>query len=180
MVFAFISQIAFDLVHYAASGGTLMELPGELASGALSAKASLNVMFTLAFGFAAMEIFEYSSWHWGCLLILLILAEYLKMDYGAYGILMILGFYLPSKFFPGEEKRPPRLIVTALLFFGATLLYVSIHNNPMQLFALPAIVPIFAYNGELGKRLPKWFGYIFYPAHLLVIAIICLIINAAA
>ena len=55
----------------------------------------------------------------------------------------------------------------------------AIRDNSRQLFAIVAIFPILFYNGKLGKRLPKWFGYVFYPAHLLAIAIIAFTTNIA-
>ena len=42
-------------------------------------------------------------------------------------------------------------------------------------FAIAAIVPLALYDGKKGKRLPKYAGYIFYPAHLAVILVIRLL-----
>lgn len=41
----------------------------------------------------------------------------------------------------------------------------------LGMFALVGLLPISLYNGESG-RFPKWFGYVFYPLHLLVLLII--------
>ena len=99
-------------------------------------------------------------------------AEYLNMDYGAYGIVMIAGFYLASKLFQKEKYRIWRWTTYIALLFTSTAAYALTERKPAQLFAIVAIIPIVFYNGKLGKRLPKWFGYIFYPAHLAIIYLV--------
>ena len=42
----------------------------------------------------------------------------------------------------------------------------------VQSFACMALVPIYLYNGEKGNTDYKWWFYIYYPLHLLVIGII--------
>ncbi len=153
MIFAFISQLPFDLIHHTAA----------------TSQPLLNVMFTLATGFATMALIEYGGWAMICLPILLIVAELLHMSYGAYGVALIVGFYLASKFLKKKKYQPWRWLAYTAVLFVSTAIYVSAKVIPIQVGALVAIVPIVLYNGKLGKRLPKWFGYIFYPAHLLAI-----------
>ena len=155
-IFAFISQLPYDL----------------LCNTGLTTITKLNVMFTLMTGFAAMALIEYGGWAAICLPILFILAEYLHMDYGAYGVLMIVGFYLASKFLSKKKYKVWRWLAYIAVLFTGTTIYVAAKHSAMQLSALLAIIPIILYNGKLGKRLPKWFGYIFYPAHLLLIFLI--------
>ena len=127
-----------------------------------------------------MATIEYSAWIGFCSIpILLIISELLRTDYGAFGVLMIIGFYLVSKVFHKKDQRVWRWLGYTLALFGVTTAQVVIDGNPRQLFAFLAIIPIVLYNGKLGKRLPKWFGYIFYPVHLLFIAVIAYIVNAA-
>ncbi|MCR5572492.1 MAG: conjugal transfer protein TraX [Candidatus Saccharibacteria bacterium] len=154
-LFAFISQLPYDLLRNSSDSFVY-----------------LNVMFTLATGFAAMALIEYGGWSVICLPIIFILAEYLHMDYGAYGIAMIVGFYLVSKFLKKKKYQLWRWLAYVVLFFTSTTIYVAAKHNYNQLFAMMAIIPIILYNGKLGRRLPKWFGYIFYPAHLLVIFVV--------
>ena len=181
VIFAFISQFAFDLAYYAGSNGNITALPTLLTTGMLDSVVRLNVMFTLAIGFVAMAAVEYSAWIGFCSIpLLLIVSELLHTDYGAFGVLMILGFYIVSKIFHKKEQRELRWIGYTISLFSVTTLQVLIDSNPRQLFALLAIIPIILYNGKLGKRLPKWFGYIFYPAHLLFIALLTFIVNAQA
>ena len=150
----------------------ISQLPFDLLSNSAASPVRLNVMFTLATGFAAMALIEYGKWAVIGLPIFFIVAEYLHMDYGAYGIAMIVGFYLISKFLGKKKQKIWRWLAYIITFFTSTTIYVAAKQNATQLFALLAIIPIILYNGKLGKRLPKWFGYIFYPAHLLAIFII--------
>ena len=180
ITFAFISQLAYDLVIFVGSGGAITDLPMFLATGLLSSSIRLNVLFTLAIGFVAMAAIEYSAWIGFCSVpILLIISELIHADYGAFGILMIIGFYLVSKIFHKEGQQIWRWLGYIITLFVVTTAQVMIDSNPIQLFAFLAIIPIILYNGKLGKRLPKWFGYIFYPAHLLLIAVIAFIVTAA-
>ena len=160
--------------------GAITDLPMFLATGLLSSSIRLNVLFTLAIGFVAMATIEYSAWIGFCSVpILLIISELIHTDYGAFGILMIIGFYLVSKIFHKKDQQIWRWFGYIVTLFGVTAAQVMVDSNPIQLFAFFAIIPIILYNGKLGKRLPKWFGYIFYPAHLLLIAVIAFIVNAA-
>lgn len=154
--FAFISQLPYDLLH----------------QHSLTVMPHLNVMFTLATGFAAMALIESRSWSMICLPILFVTAEYFNMDYGAYGVAMIVGFYLASKFLKQKKYQLWRWAAYAASLFVSTAIYAHVERKPVQLFAMLAVIPIILYNGKLGKRLPKWFGYIFYPAHLMVIFLI--------
>ena len=179
IIFAFISQFAFDLVHFASAGNQIVDLPRYLGSGAIGYKLSLNVLFTLTTGFAAMALLEYGGYAIICLPILPLIASALNMDYGAFGVLMIIGFYLVSKYLSGESRRVLRWLGYIFVLFSITTAHIAIRDNSRQLFAIVAIFPILFYNGKLGKRLPKWFGYVFYPAHLLAIAIIAFTTNIA-
>ena len=160
LAFAFISQLPFDLAHYAASGGQLSGLPLHLSAGLMEYKLYLNVI-----GWTAIY-----------LSILLLFAEILGMDYGVYGVLLVINFYLCSRFLKGEKMKIGRMFGYMFSLFVPMTLMVIIENKPMQLFSLLAIFPILMYGGKLGHRLPKWFGYVFYPAHLMVIAVICFLL----
>lgn len=90
------------------------------------------------------------------LLGLLLLADWLNMDYGAVGVAVVFVFY---------QLRNHRLLASvlgcgALLFVGET-----------EIWALFSIIPILLYNGKRGHQM-KYFFYIFYPAHILFLGII--------
>ena len=87
------------------------------------------------------------------------LAVLMGTMYGWYGVVMGICFYL------FRDKRPIAILCLAVL----TALYCLEHGSLFQIYAIFAAVPIYFYNGERGRRLPKYFAYIYYPAHPLVI-----------
>ena len=86
-----------------------------------------------------------------------VLAFILRTDYNYAGILMMTVFFI----FRG---RKPLLLIS--LFSIAELILGSIN-----VLATLAIIPIFFYNGKKGKDV-KFIFYIFYPAHLLILALV--------
>jgi hypothetical protein len=85
-------------------------------------------------------------------------AALLRTDYGFRGILRIVAFYL----FRGSK---PLLAISLIIIFG----------NIVEAFSALAVIPIAFYNGKKGKSM-KYFFYAFYPAHLLLLFILLLII----
>ena len=53
---------------------------------------------------------------------------------------------------------------------------VSIKTVILQSCTVFALIPLYFYNGRLGRK-TKYGFYIFYPAHLLVFAVIILLIQ---
>ncbi|MDO4542181.1 MAG: TraX family protein, partial [Bacillota bacterium] len=86
----------------------------------------------------------------------------LKMDGSYYGVVMVVILYI------FRENTAPKcggIIFWQLavsLFFHESLLGLS------QLFAALAAVIIFIYNGKRGRGV-KYFFYVFYPGHLLLL-----------
>ena len=83
-------------------------------------------------------------------------AELLRGDYGAFGVLLILVFYL-FRFRPMEQMG-----------FGSMVLLLIYNFSLHALFAWIAIFFINRYNGERGRKL-GYLPYVFYPVHLLVV-----------
>ncbi|MBQ8269106.1 MAG: hypothetical protein IJZ24_05440 [Clostridia bacterium] len=81
----------------------------------------------------------------------------LKLDYGIYPFLIpIVLYYLPSK-----EWR---------LFAMIPLLYLlSLNFQWEQLLAFCALPILLLYNGKRGRKNLKYFFYVAYPAHLVLI-----------
>lgn len=82
-----------------------------------------------------------------------LVAMLLKTDYSAMGILAIATMYL-------LRNRK-----TESFLFGCLILILF---QPFELPALIGLIPVSKYNGERGLKL-KYIFYIFYPAHLLLI-----------
>lgn len=150
-VFAFLSEVPFDLAFYDVLWDTTMQ----------------NVFFTLFFGVLAMASLHWGeNWHvaepkkiWRRLVgllgaVLCVGAAYLlRTDYAGGGVLLILVMYV---------LRNERVWVSLAGY--ATMCLVM-----MESWCFPAFFLIPKYNGEKGKSV-KYFFYVFYPVHLLLLA----------
>lgn len=150
LLFALISEVPFDL----ALGSEVFVVDYQ------------NVFFTLFIGLLVM---------WGCYCleerwrdkqVLYLIgqivvtvagmtaAEFLRTDYGATGILCIMVLYL----FRNNRVRQCVAGCAAFVWWEAP--------------AVIAFLPILGYNGKRGWNI-KYFFYLFYPVHLLILYLIC-------
>ena len=113
-----------------------------------------NVFFTLLIGLLVMMAASYFSkniWLQGLIFALGLGAGYvLKTDYGYKGVFLIELLYFL------RYDRKMQCIAGALAFSWETIAPI-------------AFLPILAYNGKRGLSM-KYFFYLFYPAHLLILA----------
>lgn len=155
LIFALVSEIPFDLAF-------------TDFSGTASCMSYQNVMFTLLFGLALMYLYEELKARYlmqplvfntlGVILIVGVSAAavLLRTDYNYLGILIILVFYL----FRGKKQW---------IALGMTFV-LWMFSERLEFFALTALLPIFCYNGKQGPKV-KYLFYVFYPAHLLLLAL---------
>lgn len=140
-VFALISEIPYDL----AFRGVFLEYGHQ------------NVFFTLLIGIGMMLLLERNR-EWPVKAVILLLAMWLavliRSDYNFRGILLIFVFYI------FHESR--WLAVTA----GG--LWNFLYQGVIQKYGVLSVLPLALYNGERGRKM-KYFFYIFYPAHLLLL-----------
>lgn len=140
-VFALISEIPYDL----AFRGVPLEYDHQ------------NVFFTLLIGIGMMVLLERNR-EWPVKAVILLLAMWLavliRSDYNFRGILLIFVFYI------FHESR--WLAVTA----GG--LWNFLYQGVIQKYGVLSVLPLALYNGERGRKM-KYFFYIFYPAHLLLL-----------
>lgn len=93
----------------------------------------------------------------------MLLAEYgLNTDYGAGGVVTIVLLYL---------LRNNRAVA-----FSVAVIILAVMCGAVELFAFLALVPVLLYNGQRGRQ-SKYFFYAFYPAHLLILSIICMLLG---
>ena len=142
LIFAFVSEIPFNLVSY----------------DKLFYPKSQNVMFTLFTGLLMLYLMERSESAILKAYILtaaMLIAETFHFNYRYPGILMIFAFYY-FRDFP--------------LLCGLNILAdnIRLFTAKMQAAGGLALIPISLYNGKKGPSL-KYFFYVFYPLHLMVI-----------
>ena len=174
-LFALISQVPFSLF--------LLKFHGS--------PFSLNIFFTLFLGLLAICLYDYvvkifvsninknkkSKFIYlgnflGVVIALLIayIAELTNCDYGFWGVLVVFMFYI----FNGKK------LLTILAFFGLSAIkyipqfissgYIYIYLI-LGIFTFLPILFISLYNGKQGPKI-KYLLYVFYPVHLLILALI--------
>ena len=87
-----------------------------------------------------------------------------QVDYGFWGVIVPVVIYCAKG--KGEQIMAGLLALTCL----------AAVTNAIQWWSLLAVILLLFYNGQRGKRNLKWFFYLFYPAHLLIIHGISLIL----
>ena len=129
----------------------------------------LNVMFTLLLGLLAIWLWDRGGLPQGlrllAVLVLCILA--IPGDWSFMNVLWPLCFFL---FRQDEQKKWLSYLVLALLYIG----YCFVQMGPQAAFnfgLLCAPLLLRCCSGEPGSRAPfhKWFFYLFYPCHLLLL-----------
>lgn len=156
------------------------EIPFDLAiSGRVWAWNSQSVMITLSIGFLVLTAFDFIrkfqiSPTLQCILMLVpavlgcLAAHFSKCDYSFKGVLMIVGIYLIYPMFTLDRK--------SFVLCGGTLFFWEWINNWHRITGSLAFIPLLFYNGEKGRD-TKWFLYLFYPLHLLLIYFIFTRVN---
>jgi hypothetical protein len=152
-LFALVTEIPFDLAFY----GTWLEFSHQ------------NVMFTFTLSLILLAMLHdvqenTQSLPVGfqtllkilCCLFIMALAWLLRVDYSYFGVLLVLIFYL----FYREPKT--KFLLAAL---------ENILCGGLQAFAVLSIPFLLLYNGKEGRKM-KYLFYIFYPAHLLILAVL--------
>lgn len=130
----------------------------------------LNIMFTLILGLMAILVYDKIENKFISipLVILTVLCgDFLKVDYGAYGVLLIFILYL------FKNKK----ILLTISYIGVIILHyylmgcLNMNYIFNIIFTIFPIIIILLYNGKQGKKL-KYFYYWFYPVHMIVLDII--------
>lgn len=151
LLFAAASEIPFDLLFK----GKILEFGYQ------------NVFFTLFFGLAVMMGLSWVQEHLpvkgkaaaaaGSIAVIAAgagAAQLLSTDYGAIGVMCMTVLFL------FRRKKTWQVIAGCVVFLW-------------ELTAPLAFVPVWFYNGRRGMKL-KYFFYLFYPVHLLVLYLICI------
>lgn len=158
--------------------GVISQIPAYLLFAGKSFNGLyLNIFFTLALGLLGIRIYDKikSKYISTPLIILLaVIAELLKFDYGAFGVLMIVCFYVFKR-----NKLNMVLSQMFLMFilYMKKMSYYTFSLFNLQyiwfqlLFSVISLVIILTYNGKKGKSSSriKLMFYCFYPVHLIIL-----------
>lgn len=150
LVFAIISQIPYMI----------------FINSIIKINFKLNVFFTLLFGLLCIIVWDKCAYKISSLVFVFlscILSQFLHFDYGAFGIILILTFHILY------DKKIPLFIIYTLLVI--TKYITSTYYYMFILFSIIPLICIFLYNGKKGRSL-KYFFYLFYPVHLLILGLI--------
>lgn len=88
------------------------------------------------------------------------------VDYGVFGVLLVLVFYFCKN---KLLKLSLASLVLIILALNNVLIYGASRYSLMFFVALFSVILLIFYNGNKGKMNLKWFFYVFYPTHLLII-----------
>lgn len=132
--------------------------------------AGLNIFFTLFLGLLALLAYdkiENQGAKYGVIAVLALAAEFLSTDYGYFGVILILLFHVFRDSIP---KMIGSIIVLNLIFSGMSAWHYRSLNPSLFVECVSVLGLIFVtqYNGQRGRSL-KYFFYIFYPAHLMIL-----------
>lgn len=158
--------------------GVISQIPAYLLFAGKSFNGLyLNIFFTLALGLLGIRIYDkIKSKYISTLLIILlaVIAELLKFDYGAFGVLMIVCFYVFKR-----NKLNMVLSQMFLMFilYMKKMSYYTFSLFNLQyilfqlLFSVISLAIILTYNGKKGKSSSriKLMFYCFYPVHLIIL-----------
>ncbi|MDD3072615.1 MAG: TraX family protein [Candidatus Pacebacteria bacterium] len=136
----------------------ISQIPYYFIYASIGKTVFLNILFSLMLGIFTISVFEKKKF----IYLFLIIPASFFVEYGFYGLLTILIFY----FFKKREEK-------IVLFSLATFSYAFIYQLFIQIYALFSL--FFIFGPKIKINLPRYFFYIFYPVHLIVLYIIKII-----
>ncbi len=150
--------------------GLISEVPFDLfASGKLFDLSHQNIMLTFSWALAGLICFER------------IMTKERSPIRDISAAFVLLGFLAGSLLL----RLDYNMTATALIFVfwllkdkadwvgntAAAAVHAAFRNRGVNWFGLLGFIPVFMYNGKRGRGL-KWFFYVFYPAHMLLLFMI--------
>lgn len=199
-IFAFLIVQGFKRTHNVAlytlrmiAAGIISEIPYNLCfHGRFRYDGSLNVMFTFAIALVALVFIDMSvkatrkEVRFFCLFPIIgayYIASQSGVDYGGYGILLvILLYFADDEGFKGKLRDIPVILLFAARFVLTDVIRgtgISTWHRT-QMYAALALVPIMLYNGKKGhtpsgkvaRKTQQYAFYLFYPVHILLLYLV--------
>ncbi len=176
LIFALISEIPFNL----------------MVGGSPIYPMHQNVMFTFCLSLLCMYFLEKARKKGRAVLVLTAIAVFIVgflagfvtfVDYFGYGIWIVLLFYMTRGMKFGWIPQLAGMVYINCFMIGGLVYNIPIFGTvlefPEQGTAVLALIPIWLYNGKNGvtNKAGKYFFYIFYPAHMLVLFLLSQIIH---
>lgn len=158
LIFAIISQVAFSLAFY-----------NKIFTF------NFNMIFTLLISFVVLLSYEKIKnkfVKWIAVSSLVILSYF--SDWGIFAPLWVLCFYILK----GKKTKQAvsyYILTTLVIILKCVIINNYSWNNVLIHLGLFLFIPIlYLYNGEKGKnnKFNKWFFYIFYPLHLIILYLV--------
>ncbi len=167
----FILAVAMQIVFFVATGSTEMSIfvtfslsipliyALDLAKRALLSESRSYVSVTLTLLMFAAGVI--AAW---------LVCRVLSVDYGFFGVMtpVLTSFFMMPKDAPEELRRFDALPVHVAAC-GVALLLLSGMGKGVQAYSLLALPLLLLYSGKRGKLRIKYFFYIFYPLHLVLL-----------
>lgn len=157
---------------------SISQIPFMLFLSTFTDSFALNIFFTLFLGLLTLFVYDKcKNKIIGFLFVIVssIISELLHLDYGAFGILLIFAFYI---------FKDNKILMTSSVFILCFLKYIPsiiaipslyIHYLLCATFTSLSLIFILFYNKKQGPK-AKYFFYIFYPLHLLILYIISMVL----
>ena len=129
----------------------------------------MNIFFTLFLGLLSIYIFSLKKISIILKIILigfiLFFSQKFKLDYGMYGILLIMNFNI-------FRNYKFKILMNFLVLNVFNMIFPKVFDLvDTQFFSLISLVFIFMYNGKKGRSM-KYFFYLFYPIHFFILEVI--------
>lgn len=168
-IFATVSWIPFLFMEY----GTF--LPFTFVDGNLYFNPAQGVIYTFFLTLLALKTVHSQSLPKPAKVVLVI-GLCMLSSIGDWFFFPIIWALLLDKYRGNFKKQAAAFAISSLVLMTLMIMFLTdgFGNNWFQYGVLLALIPLYFYNGEKGRggRFNKWFFYVFYPAHLLILGIL--------
>ena len=128
-----------------------------------------SILLSLFLGLCILTALRKKQWILALFVYMLCHRFSADLDYGIGGIRLMILFYILCE----HPILAMAAVCAYMINWSKGLGYTFFgHSFGMRIFALPAVV-FCCLPMKRSLRLPRWFVYAFYPAHLIALAILC-------